>query len=160
MFVSTPAVGRAPLAARATRPPVRPARLSAAPRLAGAPPRVGRPAPRPRAAAAAAAAAALGDEFDLPAGPLLAAAAAGSLDEDDDADGDAAAGRVVVLFDALSREAQRAMLARLGENDVEYNDMKHMCKDNGLGGKVGGGRVGGAGWAWLFITDDRVGRGS
>jgi hypothetical protein len=149
MFVSTPAVGRAPLAARAARPPARPARLPAAPRLAGAPSRAGRPAPRPRTAAAAAA---LSDEFDLPAGPLLAATDAGSLDEDDDAEGDAAAGRVVVLFDALSREAQRAMLARLGENDVEYNDMKHMCKDNGLGGKVGGGRVGWVGWVWLFIS--------
>lgn len=43
--------------------------------------------------------------------------------------------RKVVKLAALSSDDLTALWLRLCENDIDYNDMKHMCKDNELGGK-------------------------
>lgn len=41
----------------------------------------------------------------------------------------------VVLFSEMSYEQKYELFTRLCENDVEFMEMKHMCKDNDLGGK-------------------------
>ena len=44
-------------------------------------------------------------------------------------------GKPVPLLRNMSRQALYDLWIRLRENDVDYGDMKHLCKDNGLGGK-------------------------
>ena len=44
-------------------------------------------------------------------------------------------GKPVPLLSNMSRDVLYEIWLRLRENDIDYGDMKHLCKDNGLGGK-------------------------